>query len=445
MRHPLKSLLTLGIGAGVLTGCASDPVVVGAPHPASTMQKVAVAAETAALIGGTQNTIPVLLDPTLAPTAPEFYVYMPGAASEGPYPVLYLLHGFGADLTSFPLFEGIQTLLDDLITNGDIDPMIVVMPNGMSDLIGSFYTDSFFDEATGLADPNNVAFGAFKTYILGIMEQVEATFPTDTDALTLDNLGAGILPAPNNRAIAGLSMGAYGATIIAETVPVFTAVASHSGPLNFGNLLEVDPLIGLSVPQILLAETKAGLGADLLNVGTPTLIGADGATFTTFGFALAGAFTPFPGTPFDFDMMVDLDGDPTNNFQYPLSQIAGVDTPADPTDDLWIGAMLPVDAVGRTIPSVFDQWLEHHDPYTILGNPVVAGGLIAFDTDFFIDVGNADELGLADDVAEFADLAIQTLGAEQVEFQEFAGDHSSLIRSRLGISIPWISAIFAEE
>jgi S-formylglutathione hydrolase FrmB len=440
------STLVLGLGVAALAGCSDDVVVVATPHPSSVVEEVTVTEDVAAMIGGTQKTIPTLLDPELEPGAPTFFVYLPSdEPNAGPYPVLYLLHGFGGDQTYYAFFHGIQSLLDDLIQAGTIEPMIVVMPNGMSDMIGSFYTNSVFDEAVGLAAPENVAFGAFQTYLLGVMQQVEASFNVDVDPLTLDRLAAGDLPAPTNRAIAGLSMGAYGATVMAEKVPVFTAVASHSGPLNFANMLEVDPLLGASVPQILLAETQAALGMPLLNAGSASLIGSEAAPFTTFAFAMSAAFTPYAGPPLAFDMLADLDGDPTNNFQYPIAQIAGEDTPETMDDDLWIGVMLPADASGRTVDFVFDQWLADHDAFTLLGDPAVAGALGAFDTDFFIDVGTVDELGLADDVTEFAELAQQVLPAGQVEFQTFAGDHSSLIRSRLEVSIPWISAIFGEE
>ncbi len=440
------STLMLGLGVAALAGCSDDVVVVATPHPSSVVEEVTVTEDVAAMIGGTQKTIPTLLNPELAPSAPTFFVYLPSDdPNAGPYPVLYLLHGFGGDQTYYAYFHGIQSLLDDLIQAGTIEPMIVVMPNGMSDMIGSFYTDSVFDETLGVSVPENVAFGAYQSYLLGVMQQAEASFNVDVDPLTLDRLAVGDLPAPTNRAIAGLSMGGYGAAIVAEKVPVFTAVASHSGPLNFANMLEVDPLLGASVPQIMLMETANALGTPLLNAGSASLIGSDDAPFTTFAFAMAAAFSPYAGTPFDFDMLVDLDGDASNNYQYPLSQVAGDDTPDDSSDDLWLGVTLPLDASGRTVDAVFDRWLAYHDAYTLLGSPAVAGALVAVDTDFFIDVGNADELGLADDVAEFADLAEQQLGAEQVEFQTFAGDHASLIRSRLEVSLPWISSIFAEE
>ena len=464
----MKTGLALALAGMMSAGCADDPSGPGALAPDRRVSEVAVSAAVADMIGGTQHTLGTLgLD--LAKQAPTFLIYLPpdySATDASGYPVFYLLHGFGNDAWAWLQTVGLPEILDALIAEGTIDPMIVVMPNGMSDLIGSFYTDSVFDEGIGVAVPENVAFGAYKSYILGVMEQVEATYNTATPTpITLAGLGAGDPFLPTGRAIGGLSMGGYGATLIAQTVPVFSAVVAHSAPLAFENFLDVDPLIGLSVPQILLAETKAVLDADALNAGSAALIGDENAVFTTFSFALAGAFSPIAGTLASFDMGAQVAlglGDTTyageldpelftnplsqlDNYQYPLSIVAGDETPTL-RDDVWIGAQLPIDALGDTVTSIFsDEWLANHDAETLMQDALVAGTLLVQDTDFFIDVGTFDDLGLADDVADFVTTTEGMLGAGQVTFETFAGGHTDMIRDRIPVSIEWLSGVFAEE
>ena len=54
----------------------------------------------------------------------------PGYSKEKKYPVLYLLHGIGGDETEWQRFARPNILLDNLLAEGKIAPMIVVMPNG---------------------------------------------------------------------------------------------------------------------------------------------------------------------------------------------------------------------------------------------------------------------------------------------------------------------------
>ena len=50
--------------------------------------------------------------------------------TEKKYPVLYLLHGIGGDETEWQRFAKPNILLDNLLAEGKVAPMIVVMPNG---------------------------------------------------------------------------------------------------------------------------------------------------------------------------------------------------------------------------------------------------------------------------------------------------------------------------
>jgi enterochelin esterase-like enzyme len=58
-------------------------------------------------------------------------VYLPpGYSSDRSYPVLYLLHGIGGNETHWTQFGSAGVILDNLLADGNAEPMIVVMPNG---------------------------------------------------------------------------------------------------------------------------------------------------------------------------------------------------------------------------------------------------------------------------------------------------------------------------
>ena len=64
-------------------------------------------------------------------TTRKMQVYTPpGYSKEKKYPVLYLLHGIGGDETEWQRFAKPNLLLDNLLAEGKVTPMIVVMPNG---------------------------------------------------------------------------------------------------------------------------------------------------------------------------------------------------------------------------------------------------------------------------------------------------------------------------
>lgn len=111
----------------------------------------------------------------------------PGYPDGNKYPVLYLLHGIGGDEKEWLNGGAPQVILDNLLADGKMAPMIVVMPNGraMKD-----------DRAGGnIFDKEKVeAFATFEKDLLNdLIPHIEKNFPVKTDR--------------ENRAIAGLSMG----------------------------------------------------------------------------------------------------------------------------------------------------------------------------------------------------------------------------------------------
>ncbi len=137
-------------------------------------------------------------------TRPAATILLPSSYEAQPdrhYPLLFLLHGGGADHTQW-------TAQLDAAASTVGHEVIVVMPD--CNLVG-WYADHLYP--TG--GPRN-----WKTFhIQQLLPWVEANFRT--------------LSTQSARAVAGLSMGGYGAQkYVAEFPDLFAAVSSYSGPSN---------------------------------------------------------------------------------------------------------------------------------------------------------------------------------------------------------------------
>lgn len=119
-------------------------------------------------------------------TTRKMNVYTPpGYSDEKEYPVLYLLHGIGGDETEWQRFAKPNVLLDNLIADGKVVPMIVVMPNGRAQKN---------DRAEGNVMASAGAFAVFEKDLLNdVIPAIESRYSVKADR--------------EHRAIAGLSMG----------------------------------------------------------------------------------------------------------------------------------------------------------------------------------------------------------------------------------------------
>jgi enterochelin esterase family protein len=134
-----------------------------------------------------------------------YSIYLPpGYAVEASerYPVLYLLHGVGGDERTWPKAGGVQTTADDLIGRGVIPPLVIVMPDAGS---------SWFVDSQAIGGPGN-----FATAIgFDLPAHIEASWR--------------VRPGPSARAVAGQSMGGFGALRLAFAEPDrYCAVAALS-------------------------------------------------------------------------------------------------------------------------------------------------------------------------------------------------------------------------
>ena len=126
----------------------------------------------------------------------SMYVLVPDG--KGPFPVLYLLHGLSDDHTTWLRRTSIERYVSGL-------PLMVVMPDGHR----SFYIND--PRAGGMAYEDHI--------VKDVVGFVDRAFPT--------------IRARRGRAIAGMSMGGFGAMMLAMRHPdMFCIACSHSGALG---------------------------------------------------------------------------------------------------------------------------------------------------------------------------------------------------------------------
>ena len=112
-----------------------------------------------------------------------YSVVVPEGAAEGErYPVLYLFHGIGGDKASWMEYGDIARVMERMVAAGEIEPMIIVSPDGYL----SYYSD---------ACDGSMPYERFFTEEL--MAVVDSLYPT--------------IPDRAHRAIGGFSMGGFGA------------------------------------------------------------------------------------------------------------------------------------------------------------------------------------------------------------------------------------------
>ena len=127
----------------------------------------------------------------------KYNVYLPDGFNKEDrmYPIVYLLHGLSDDYTAWAEKGNMQSVADELITSGEADKMVIVMPNaggpdvrnvqcGYFNVPGWNYEDFFFNE---------------------LMPQVEEKYH--------------VVSEKGHRAVMGLSMGGGGSTSYCQRHP----------------------------------------------------------------------------------------------------------------------------------------------------------------------------------------------------------------------------------
>ncbi|MDQ3333852.1 MAG: esterase family protein [Myxococcota bacterium] len=258
MKRLLLSSLLIALAA-----CKSSSTTTTTAEPSQQPQPVSTPAAPAA----PGKVIKARFDSAALGVKKDVVVYLPGSydTSGKRYPVYYYLHGLGGDETNWTEGGKLDKTADALALEA-----IVVMPDGDD----GFYADSpkqvdydaCMKDGTGLFVPQRkksetcVRTSKYETYITkDLISFVDATYRT--------------IATREGRAIAGLSMGGFGALHLAMRHPdLFAAAASHSG---------VDALLyGGPIPY---AKGKVTITADVKTWG-------DG--LGPFGTWIRGIFGP---------------------------------------------------------------------------------------------------------------------------------------------------------
>jgi S-formylglutathione hydrolase FrmB len=149
-------------------------------------------------------------------------VLLPEPDVPRPWSTLYLLHGLSDDHTIWSRRTSIERYVEGL-------PLVVVMPDGGR----SFYCDAVEGPPYGQAIGEDLP--VF----------IESIFPVRRER--------------GGRAIAGLSMGGYGAFRIALDHPErFCAASSHSGALGFGHFVGRDEEFTREFRRVLGSQMTGG-------------------------------------------------------------------------------------------------------------------------------------------------------------------------------------------
>jgi len=222
-------------------------------------------------------------------------IYLPAGyqSSTSRYPVIYLLHGFGATKRGDRAWTrgdwaNVPRTMDRLIAAGRIHRMIVVMPDASNELGGAFYT-------------NSAATGNWEDFITrDLVRSIDARFRT--------------IPRPSSRGIAGHSMGGYGALKLAMKHPdIYGAVYGLSACCMEWNeeMSADDPAWDEALGFKSLDDVAAAQSYILERGGNFKDPGVPRAFMSLVLVALSAAWSPNPDRPpFYADLLVEDRGDP---------------------------------------------------------------------------------------------------------------------------------------
>jgi len=122
------------------------------------------------------------------------------------YPVLYMLHGLGDNASSWLEYGSVGQLAKQMVNDNEIQPMILVTPDGFSDYYSNFYSGDYNYQTM---------------FVTELVPLVDSLYRTITDA--------------QNRAVVGYSMGGFGALMLpinnpdvfSVSIPLSASIRTH--------------------------------------------------------------------------------------------------------------------------------------------------------------------------------------------------------------------------
>src|SRR5580692_11413802 len=201
-------------------------------------------------------------------------IYLPAAYAAEPqrrFAVIYFLHGY-TDTPALKVAEIVQQMMDKQIAAHAVEPMIIVAPNGLNKLLGSFYT-------------NSSATGDWEDYVVrDVVAYVDSHYRT--------------LASPDSRGIGGHSMGGYGSLMLA-----------FKHPDVFGYVYAMSPCCTILAGDLALGSKVWEQAQSVKAVSELPGMIEHGELLSAAMLAAQAAFTPDPQKPFPFsDSPVRRDG-----------------------------------------------------------------------------------------------------------------------------------------
>ena len=306
------------------------------------------------------------------PTCREVLVYLPPGydASTTRFPMVVLLTGFASTHRSTfgysPWSPNTIEKLDMQIVAGECEPVIVALPDCTNRWGGSQFIDSS-------------ATGAYQSYLVEVIEHVDATFRT--------------LPERARRAVVGKSSGGFGALRLGMDRPeVVSVIGSHAGDAAFD--ISMRPMLTSAAIAI---DRAGGLHAFCEKMAESGPRGGNDFD-AIFVLASSAAYAPNDG-PFPH-----------------------CDLPVNPS-------------TGEVIEAVWHRWLAH-DP---LERVDACADAIRTMTLIVLDAGTRDEHGLHFGHRLLAE-RLRAVGAAAVELNEFDGGHRGTSH-RYALTLPRIAQV----
>jgi enterochelin esterase family protein len=207
-------------------------------------------------------------------------VYLPPGydTSSARYPVVYVLTGFtgrGTMLLNESAWEeNIAQRMDRLIAQGQVRPMILIMPDCFTRIGGSQYL-------------NSPAVGRYEDHVIQeLVPFVDGKYRTQPDR--------------DHRGVVGKSSGGYGSVILGMRHPdVFGFMASHAGDMYFEYCYKPD------IIRAIRCWSKFG-GLEKFWESFPTIHPKDGDLFAMLNtIAMAACYSPNASAPHGFDLPFD--------------------------------------------------------------------------------------------------------------------------------------------
>ena len=233
----------------------------------------------------------------------------PGFSKTKKYPVLYLLHGIGGDEKEWLNGGHPEVILDNLIADGKIEPMIVVLPNGRA-MKDDRAIGNIFDSA------RVKAFATFEKDLLNdLIPFIEKKYPVIADR--------------EHRAIAGLSMGGgQSLNFGLGNLDKFAWIGGFSSAPNTKIPAELIPNVSAAKEKIKLLFISCGASDGLISFSKRTHDYLQQNNIPHIYFIEPGVhdFKVWKNGLFMFSQMIFKPVDPSTFSKYP---VAGTPAPSN--------------------------------------------------------------------------------------------------------------------